>query len=331
MAEGSARVLIVGGGLTGLVAATTLRNAGVDSLVLERDPDIGGRMSTRRIQGAVFDDGAQFFTVKDPRFAPFVNAWIEAGVVTDWFHSHLIRGGASNPDGHPRYCGVDGMRGILHHLRDQGVAVRTGAEVEGFAPHGNGYTVTLTGGETLDADAVLLAHPVPYAVELAGRAGLSLEDDDRDALSLVSYIPSLSVLARMDKPTALTEWGGLRINGEWIDWIGDNQRKGISPEPAVTLQAMPRFSSEHWDDDDDDIADRLIDNAHKLLGCDPVSAEVVRWELGKPISTHPKEWIALKDHPRVILSGDGFKGYRVEGAATSGFAAANALIERLKA
>jgi len=325
----STTVAIIGGGMTGMSAAKTLKEAGIDSLVLERDPVLGGRMSTRDLSGAIYDDGAQFFTVKDQRFGPLVEEMKAAGVIVDWFHSQMIQGGANNPDGFPRYCGANGMRDILDHMCAQGLSVRLGTAVTGFEPGGKRYILNLDDGDELTADAVLLAHPVPDAARMLEGAGLSLSKEDVEAIATIIYTPCLTVSAKMDKPSALTEWGGLRISGDYVDWVADNQRKGISPEPSVTIQAMPSFSTEHWYDDDQDIAERLISSVMSLLRCDPVEVDVRRWELGKPISTHPKEWISAVKHPLVMLAGDGFKGYRVEGAAVSGMEAAKALIKQL--
>ncbi|MCB2213295.1 FAD-dependent oxidoreductase [bacterium] len=325
---GNARVIIIGGGIAGLSAAKELKQAGIEALVLERRVVLGGRMSTREFGGAVFDDGAQFFTVKDQRFGPLVEEMIEAGVITDWFHSQLIRGGSSNPDGFPRYCGAKGMRSILDYMHRQGLSVQVNADVTGFEPRQKSYTVTLKDGQELTADAILLAHPVPDAVRMLHNAGLKLTPNDAAALENVIYTPCIAVMATLEKPSALTEWGGLRINGEYVDWIADNHRKGISETPSVTIQAMPDFSTDHWYDDDDDVAEMLIGSTMPLIRSEPVEARVVRYELGKPISTHPKEWVAAEKHPRVLLAGDGFKGYRVEGAAVSGMEAAKELIRQ---
>ena len=91
------RVAVVGAGLSGLVAATTLAAGGHDVVVLDKGRSPGGRLATRRIAGATLDHGAQFFTVRDDRFAALVQAWSDAGVVVEW-----CRGFGPEPDGHPR-------------------------------------------------------------------------------------------------------------------------------------------------------------------------------------------------------------------------------------
>ncbi|HEB83676.1 MAG TPA: hypothetical protein ENI92_01605 [Bacteroidetes bacterium] len=277
----------------------------------------------------MFDDGAQFFTVRDPRFGEFVDEWIGEGLVLDWFHSHLIRGGGTHPDGHPRYCGVRGMRSITEHLAG-GLTVRTGCEVVVLEAGGKGWSLHLAEGEKLEADALLLTPPAPASLALLAESGLVLSGDAREELQRVEYTPCIAVLAVLDGPSALTEWGAVRVGGDTIDWIADNQRKGISPAvTAITIQAMPGFSREHWDEDDRSVGQRLLDSAAKLLLAGVKGATVHRWRLGKPVEPYPRTYAEIAADPPGLLAGDAFKGYRVEGATLSGFEAAERLVREL--
>mgnify|MGYP003336186047 FL=1 len=67
--EQTADVLIIGAGMAGLTAAVELKRAGRRVLVLDKARGVGGRLASRRIDGATFDHGAQFITARDPRFA----------------------------------------------------------------------------------------------------------------------------------------------------------------------------------------------------------------------------------------------------------------------
>lgn len=318
--------VVIGAGIAGLSAARHLRDEGVIVEVVEKEPSIGGRMSTVEFSGGVFDDGTQFFTVKDQRFGVPVDDWKARGIVKDWFHSQLIKGGANNPDGYPRYCGADGMCSIINDLAD-GLKIHLGTEVVGIGEEGTGYQVILKDGNFLSTDAVIIAVPALQGRSLLNNSDLYLKERDRELFERIDYSPCITVLSVLNEPSGLTEWGGLRIHGEYIDWIADNQRKGISPDAtAITLQAMPQFSRDYWEQGDDAVAERLLDSAKRLLVSSPVSWRVRRWELGKPQKLHPDEWISIADHDRIMMAGDAFRGYRVEGAAVSGIEAAKQLI-----
>lgn len=53
-------VVVVGGGLAGFVAATELERAGVSIIVVEARSEVGGRVRSRRLDGAVVDLGGQY-------------------------------------------------------------------------------------------------------------------------------------------------------------------------------------------------------------------------------------------------------------------------------
>jgi len=50
---------VVGGGLSGLVAAARLADAGADVTLLERRPEVGGRVRTETVDGFTLDRGFQ--------------------------------------------------------------------------------------------------------------------------------------------------------------------------------------------------------------------------------------------------------------------------------
>jgi renalase len=77
--------VIVGAGIAGLLAAVQLKRAGVNACVLEKGRGLGGRMATRRSDGAVFDHGAQFFTVRERQFYLWVERWIKPRLVEPWY------------------------------------------------------------------------------------------------------------------------------------------------------------------------------------------------------------------------------------------------------
>ncbi len=62
-------IAVIGAGIAGLACARTLAQAGHRVAVFEKSWRPGGRMATRASPFGGFDHGAQYFTVRDARFA----------------------------------------------------------------------------------------------------------------------------------------------------------------------------------------------------------------------------------------------------------------------
>jgi oxygen-dependent protoporphyrinogen oxidase len=59
-------VAVVGGGITGLVAARTVLRSGASVVVLEAAPDAGGKIVTRSLGGVAVEGGPDSFLARDP-------------------------------------------------------------------------------------------------------------------------------------------------------------------------------------------------------------------------------------------------------------------------
>lgn len=310
------KVTVVGAGLSGLIAARELASQGHSVVVIDKGRGVGGRLATRRIGDAVFDHGAQFFTVRDPRFQSIVDGWLADGVVRVWCH-----GFGAEQDGFPRYVGSSGMTSIAKHLAT-GLDVRTSSLVFSVLPdaHG-GWTVTLDTGETFECDAVILTAPIPQSFGFAFTGGVEFPEE----LRTIDYDRTLGLLVALDGPCAVPSPGALQNPDDVFSFIGDNQAKGISPVPALTFHANPRWSAEHWDTPHDEAERLLRDAAVDYLGRSSIIASnFKRWRFATPQRNWPHR-IWSNDAGNMIVAGDAFAGPRVEGATLSGLAAAAAV------
>ena len=80
-------VAIVGGGISGLIAAQHLSRVGSVSVTLfdTGKHGCGGRMSSRKINGVEIDHAAQCFSAPTRAlFKPVCAEWVEAGVAASW-------------------------------------------------------------------------------------------------------------------------------------------------------------------------------------------------------------------------------------------------------
>lgn len=319
-------VLILGAGIAGLLAARALQARGRHVVLLDKGRGVGGRLATRRFaEGAAFDHGAQFFTVRNPQFQAIVDELLQASIVREWCRGFAGPDLRASDDGHPRYAGVSGMSAIPKHLaRD--LDVRPCHKVLGIHAVESVWEVAIESADTLRASSLLMTPPVPQSLALIEH---DLPADSRQALESLTYDPCVSLMILLNGESPLPEPGGVQIpDGEPVSWLADNRRKGTSSQggPAITIHAGPQFTRDTWDVDAETVAADLLRAAQPYLGdVSPISYQLHRWRYSKPQHQHPDRCVVVDGPPRVVFAGDAFGEPRVEGAALSGLAAADQL------
>jgi hypothetical protein len=319
------RVVVVGAGIAGLMAARSLVDRGHDVTVFDRARSPGGRLATRRIAGARVDHGAQFFTVRSDEFAEHVERWRADGIVREW-----SRGFGDVPDGHPRYMAEGGMNALAKHVaatpEHPRLDVRCNSLVFAIHRHagaGAEWEVTLDDASVTSCDALVVTCPLPQSYSLLVSTGVAVPD----LLWRTDYERTLALLAVLDRPSAIAAPGGVQRAAPF-QFVADNALKGVSDVPALTLHADAAWSSAHWDCTNDEVAKELTELARRYLGDAQVTVcQVKRWRFATPAAIWPEECWSAEDGSRVVLAGDAFAGPKVEGAARSGLAAAARILD----
>jgi renalase len=314
-----ADVLIVGAGMAGLTAASELQQNGHNVIVIDKGRGVGGRLASRRIGLATFDYGAQFMTARDPRFAAAIDEWRRIGVVEEWYQSP-----AQGTEGHPRWRGKPVMTAVAKHLA-RSLNMLLEKRIVLVRRDAAGWVAELENGETVCANAVLLTPPVPQSLALLDAGLVEMLPEERAHLESIEYDPCLAVMLVLDRPSRIPPPGGLSPREGPIAWIADNQMKGASATPAVTIHATAAFSREHWDYDRRESMRELLRTAEPWLGSDVIEFQVHGWRYSKPIRTEENPCLVLSQSPPLVLAGDAFAGPRLEGAVISGWAAADVL------
>lgn len=329
--DSSVDVLIVGAGLSGLLAARVLRERGLQVRLLEKARGVGGRLATRRLESHVADHGAQFFTAHDPRFQKLVQDWEAAGVVRRWSTGFTAPDGTYRDNGIPRYRGVPGMTGIGKHLAD-GLDVRLQAKAVRAEVAEPGWRITLEDGATHSARALLLTAPVPQSLALLREGQVTLPEPAGTDLAQIDYAPCLTVLAELTGPSGIPDPGGIWMSGEPLLWMADNLLKGVSTgtTPVVTIHAGQDFSREHWETAESEVTAAILQAAAPCLGSGVAKTQLHRWKFSVPLRVHPEPCVSLTVPAPLAFAGDAFGGPRVEAAALSGLAAGSALAEALR-
>lgn len=305
--------IVVGAGISGLLCAKELSGLGVSVKILDKGRGVGGRMSTRYMSGARLDHGAQFFTVRDQMFQKYVDHWLSVGVAKEWFRHAPCD---SNPQGYPRYCGVGGMNEIPKYLAEE-LDVQCSEQVIAVNYKAGNWQVTTQSETVYHARHLILTAPLPQSLALLDTSGLNYADDELEALRSLKYRRGLTTLAILNEPSGLPEDGFIQLEDSVVTWLADNQMKGISDVPCLTIQSTPEFADLHWDSPDSVRGQKMIEAIVDYLKSQVTDYVCHRWGYALSEGRYKQSYF-YNPKLNLALAGDGFSGGRVEGAALSG-------------
>jgi renalase len=330
--ETTCDILIIGAGLSGLMAARTLLPSNHKVILLDKGRSVGGRLATRRVGDGLADHGAQFFTVRDAEFGRLVASWVKHDLAYVWSLGWSDGSNADTPrDGHPRYAHRGGMNALAKTLSD-GLDCHLDVQASAVRRGDDEWIVETKKGITYRARALLITSPAPQTLALLRAADVTLDAATIDALERIQYDPCVCGLFEITGEVFLPEPGALQRPTTEIAWIADNQRKGISPNARIiTLHAGPAYSRSHYDDSDEVWINRFTAELAAFMKTDAHirSAEIKRWRYSQPSVLHPERCLAVPEQ-RIIFAGDAFGEPRIEGATLSGIHAGRALMTLLE-
>lgn len=319
-AQHSVEILVIGAGVSGLAAASDLQAAGKNVLVIDKARGLGGRLANRRMDGAIAEHGAQFATTRSPRFQALMQHWEARGFVEPWFYS--LNG---ETESHPRYRGIPTMSAMAKQL-GHGLNIMLSQRASKVAMSGNGWLTTLESGDTISSESVVISSPVPQTLALLEAGKVTMLGRDKALLEAIEYDPCIAIMATLDQPSKIAAPGALRFSEGPIEWIADNQAKGVSDKPAVTIHASADYSRNNWSRERDEVATELLAAASEQLGATVEAYQIHAWLYSKPAAPVEQRFLVISDTPKLVLIGDAFGGPKVEGAVLSGWAAAESML-----
>lgn len=349
-------VAVVGAGMAGVACARTLVQAGHRVTLFEKSRGFGGRMATRRTEFGGFDHGAQYFTVRDKRFA---RALLTAqSVVRPWSVStvrvldelgHVLA--SAPPPAEPHFVAKPGMSALVSHWAQPlaqpelfgivGANTLTETRVTHFerdALHHEQWQLhaeDADGGQHVIGgfDRVVLAIPHLQAHDLLLASGHT--PALRQTLSTVHVAPCWTLMVAYPQamqpglPHLGPQWNAARSTHHRISWLArENSKPGREPIERWTIQASPDWSSKHLEDDEERVKAKLLKGFAEITGirATPTHAVVHRWRFAQ--TQQPLGQSFLYDKTLGIgLCGDWCLGHRVEDAFVSGLELALAMVK----
>lgn len=315
-------VAVIGAGMAGLACASALHAAGVRVTLFDKGRSVGGRLATRRVDGLVFDHGAQYAASRDPAFTAAMQAMAAMGDAAPWPAA-----------GEGRWCGVPGMSALARHIEHQGVGTLQTARHAAFLHReAKGWMVrhrdaaTTTPGLVSDKggdlagpfDAVAVAIPAPQARGLLHPHGFAHE------AARASMAPCWALMLAFSEATDVPDV--LRPNAGPLRWIArDSSRPGRAALPECWIaHGSPEWSRDHLEHPAEAVL-ALLQGAFLAaagIGSTPSYAGVHRWRYA--LADAPLGVPALWDAAVGLgVCGDWCLGARVEAAFLSGRALAS--------
>ena len=345
------RNAVVGAGLAGLACARTLLQAGHDVAVFETAPQPGGRMAAQDSPFGSFDSGAQYFTVRDPRFARALEI-TAPGLARRWSANAVRvldeRGRvieAALPTREAHWVATPTMAALPRHwaepLRAAG-RLHLDTHVLRLARDtldGTRWQLHTEGGADDHAvhagfDHVLLALPAPSL-----RHMLSISEQTEplaEALAGVDIAPCWTLMlafphaAQPGLHTLGPQWNAARSTHHRIAWLArESSKPRRGPIERWTAQASAAWSREHENDDAPRATAKLLKAFAEVTGirATPTHAEALLWRQARTLQPlgRPFVWDAALG---IGLCGDWCLGHRVEDAFISGLELALAVAAR---
>jgi renalase len=288
----TADVIVVGAGISGLVAARRLTNLGRKVTVLEKSRGVGGRMATRWAEvttsaGAsplrvYYDHGAQIIRLtgmKDEAFQQFLRRWYQPyqgePELFHWFSGDPKTPTLPRPHdetGDRVWCGRQGMT-ALPRLLAMGLDVRREQHVDHLEKSPEGHWRVVTQQDVVyQAPQVLLTCPVPQSVALLNRYDTQLPHFN--LLQKVRYFPCWTLMLTLPQSVSPLAWPGYLHQSKLqevdsntpLGWLADNRAKGISPLVSLTAQAEPYWSQRYVEADPMWVRRELVAAVERQLG-----------------------------------------------------------------
>ncbi len=346
-------VVVIGAGLSGLTAASQLRQTGLSVLVVDKSRGLGGRLATRRLGATAIDHGCRYLEpFADSALSP-IPELLAANVLQPWQPEafSLSADGALQPMATGTlYVAPQGMSAVAKALAP-GLNIHRHWRATSLTPLPQGWRIegeTLGGdvpsATALEARAVVVAVPAPQAIALIVAAA---QHDEAlktlvQRLQTVDFEPVITVMAGYGSrcapsPTVQKDPGGWLVTGDnhpTLRWVGLDSSKRTDPqEPVVVIHSSAAFATQAIDRPDlEPVGQALLATAAEILGSalsDPDWMQVHRWRYGFAQTYLKAPILSSPALPNWVGCGDWCNGGSAEGAIASGKQAATAIAQGL--
>ncbi|WP_010171140.1 NAD(P)/FAD-dependent oxidoreductase [Bacillus coahuilensis] len=284
-------VIIIGAGLSGVMAARTLMESGVQKILLvEKSKSVGGRLATRRLEKGRVDHGAQFFTVRTEDLQSEVNEWLSHGWVREWYR-----------DPYPKFIAPEGMNSLIKRL-SKSLPVKLRSKVTEVKKLDSYVEVLTEDGKRFQGEKLIVTAPLPQTIDLVQEIG------QVDKLLEIPYNACYVGIIRCAESKAIGANGHVtNYLPEGMERVVNQLQKGITDEAIYAIYMTGSWSNQHWKLSDNVVKEKMMDSMATILDPSVINEfQLKRWRYAESSKVIRDPYVEICCQPSVVVCGEVF-------------------------
>jgi predicted NAD/FAD-dependent oxidoreductase len=311
---------IVGSGITGLCLGNALLNSRREAVLIDKGRRPGGRMASFATGGVTVEVGPKWFHTPATGVQTAVSKALESIAAERVAPESLpasVRRKLPVNGGFLSWRIVGGLRRFTTHLAEP-LDIRQSLHVRRLEKAANHWRLLGTDAGhddapfVIEASGVVLTMPWPQAIELLSASGIGLPNGSSEAHADGLYDRQYVAIFSCSAETVPLSHAGF-LEGESGGVLSLAMwRPSSCPDSTIVLSvfAHPDWSRDHWDDDPNEVAERLSAAAQTLLGhkFETTTQRTHRWKYAQVADARNafEAPLVLEADPPLIIAGDAF-------------------------
>jgi renalase len=318
-------IAIIGAGVAGLAAARQLSST--EYMIFEKSRGPGGRLASKRLDQLRADIGAQFFTVRDPRFEETISLAKKAGAIEAWsprMGTFKNLKPIDSPDTQQRYVGAPYMN-VLGRFLAESIEIQSETRIASVSKEGSRFVLTTTAGERYTADQVLVTAPVDQMSDLLSDFDIHPIADKFTMEPTWTTVVSTSEQLVTEEGKVLDAcFGG---DHPAFDFISIERSKPGRDSDFVVIHSTPEWAKSHLEEEPDSVAQKMAAMINTTFNIQSQPVHAHRWRYARPTdpSVTTQKGVFQVDSG-LWIAGDYLAGGRVEGSFLAGVEAASRIV-----
>jgi renalase len=173
------------------------------------------------------------------------------------------------------------------------------------------WKLEMEGGDPILADAVVMTCPLPQSLDILDQSQINYPQ----RLRKVEYDKAVLALV---KPLSKVESDVDGIKTQNIEAIYDQQKKGLSPVPALTVLMKNEFAQTHFENNEELLKSKVQNIFQKEMPHVSINdLQIKKWRYSRVKNPLTENFLQVHQKPPLYLAGDAFAGGDLLGAQKS--------------